>query len=50
MYADDTALFYDTAEGLQKTLNTLSSYTFKWKLSVNTEKTKIVVFRKGGKL
>jgi hypothetical protein len=31
-------------------LNTLSSYTSKWKLNVNTEKTKIVVFRKGGKL
>ena len=50
MYADDTVLFSDTSEGLQNMLNTLSSYTSKWKLNVNTEKTKIVVFRKGGKL
>ena len=38
----------ETVEGLQEMLNTLSIYTEKWGLSVNTKKTKIVVFRKGG--
>ena len=31
-------------------LDSLSSYTQKWDLTVNTNKTKIVVFRNGGKL
>ena len=49
MFADDMALFSTTREGLQAGLNRLSKYCLKWGLTVNTEKTKIVVFRKGGK-
>ena len=50
MYADDMILFSETIEGLQNMLNTLSIYTEKWGLSVNTKKTKIVVFRRGGRV
>jgi hypothetical protein len=31
-------------------LDSLSNYTKEWKLKVNVQKTKIVVFRNGGKL
>ena len=48
LYADDITLFSETAEGLQKALNLLSTYCQRWKLTVNTKKTKIMVFRKGG--
>ena len=49
MFADDMALFSTTREGLQAGLNSLKIYCLKWGLTVNTEKTKVVVFRKGGK-
>ena len=41
-------IFAETAEGLQKGLDILESYCNRWKITVNTEKTKIMVFRKGG--
>ncbi len=50
LYADDIIIFADSAEGLQNGLNILSDYCQKWKLTVNKEKTKIMVFRKGGRL
>ena len=50
MYADDTVLFSDTPEGLQNLLNSLQLYCNKWKLSVNIDKTKIVIFRRGNRL
>ena len=43
-------IFAESPEGLQKMLNTLHSYTEEWSLSVNIPKTKVVVFRNGGKL
>jgi hypothetical protein len=46
MYADDMA--DESVEGLQAMLDTLYNYTEKWKLSVNINKTKIVVFRNDG--
>ena len=48
MYADDIFIFSETITGLQTMLDTLYDYTSKWSLSVNINKTKIVVFRKGG--
>ncbi len=48
MYADDIVLMSETAEGLQQGLNILQTYCMKWKLTVNTLKTKCMVFRKGG--
>lgn len=50
MYADDTVLFSETEQGLQNMLDCIQQYTSKWKLKVNVDKTKIVVFRKGGRL
>ena len=44
LYADDAVLFSETVNGLQNALNALESYCKRWKLSLNTDKTKIVVF------
>ena len=48
LYADDIVIFSSDAEGLQNGLNLLELYSKRWKLKVNTEKTKVMVFRKGG--
>jgi hypothetical protein len=50
LYADDLILFARSAEGLQRSLDILSEYCAKWKLIVNTQKTKIMIFRKAGRL
>jgi hypothetical protein len=50
LYADDIALFSESRDGLQSGLYLLYDYCTRWKLSVNTEKTKIAVFRRGGRL
>ena len=50
MFADDTVIFSESREGLQEGLNSLYRYCTKWGLTVNVDKTKIVVFRKGGRL
>ena len=50
LYADDIVIFSYSAEGLQNGLNYLEVYCKRWKLMVNTSKTKIMVFRKGGTL
>ena len=50
MFADDMIILSTTVEGLQNGLNNLSDYCKKWGLTVNISKTKIMVFRKGGKL
>ena len=50
MYADDMVLLAETPEGLQTLLDSLSEYTHKWDLKLNTNKIKVVAFRNGGKL
>ena len=50
MYADDMVLFSETKEGLQEGLNNLHDYCSAWGLTLNATKTKVVVFRKGGRL
>jgi hypothetical protein len=50
LFADDAVIISDTKEGLQESLNNLEQYCLKWNLSVNIDKTKIIVFRKGGLL
>ena len=50
MFADDIALFSSTPSGLQTQLNNLYTVATSLGLSVNVNKTKIVVFRKGGHL
>ena len=44
MYADDTVLFANSIENLQRCLNGLKQYCDKWKLQVNVDKTKIIIF------
>lgn len=50
MYADDMVIFSKTKEGLQEGIHNLDSYCKKWGISVNTRKTKVVVFKKGGRI
>ena len=46
LFADDMVILAETPEDLQKSLNSLYEYCNKWSLEVNTEKTKVMVFRK----
>ena len=46
MFADDIVLLADTEKGLQESLNRLDKFCSNWDLSINIEKTKIVVFNK----
>ena len=47
---NDLVLISESKEGLQQHLNVLEKYCKDWKLSVNTDKTKVVIFNKNGKL
>ncbi|OWF46235.1 RNA-directed DNA polymerase from mobile element jockey [Mizuhopecten yessoensis] len=46
LYADDTVLFSETPDGLQLALNEFEQYCNTWKLTINSGKTKIVIFSK----
>ena len=50
LFADDAVLMSESKDldGLQLSLRKLESYCIKWNILVNTDKTKIVIFRKGG--
>ena len=48
LFADDVALLSTTPVGLQNQLNVLQSCCSRMKLCVNIDKTKVMVFRKGG--
>lgn len=48
MFADDIVLLSESAEGLQNSLNKLNIYCKKWKLTLNTDKTKVIIFNRGG--
>ncbi|MEW8542106.1 MAG: reverse transcriptase family protein, partial [Candidatus Thiodiazotropha sp.] len=50
LYADDIVLLSESPEDLQRSLNMFHIYCDTWKLSLNTTKSKVVVFRKGGRL
>ena len=50
MFADDLALLSDTISGLQQQLNILSDFCNDYKLKVNENKTKVLVFKRGGRL
>lgn len=47
LYADDTVLMSETEDDLQCQLHCFQMYCEKWKLQVNVEKTKIIIFGKG---
>jgi len=50
LYADDIAIFANSKDQLQTSLDLLLCYCNKWKPSVNTSKTKVMIFRKAGRL
>ena len=50
LYADDMAILSLSSEGLRNSLNRLYMYCNKWKIGVNTVKTKILIFSTSGKL
>ena len=50
LYADDLVLISESKEGLQKQIDTLHNYCKKWKLKINTKKTKSMVFNRGNKI
>ena len=47
LYADDTVLLGDTENNLQNSLNLYQNFCDTWKLSVNAQKSKVIVFSKG---
>lgn len=44
LYADDLLLLSETEEGLQTCIDSLQNYCQTWKLQLNTDKTKIMIF------
>ena len=50
LYADDAIMLAPSRESLQDGLNILHDYCDRWKLTVNTDKSKVMIFRKGGRL
>ena len=49
LYADDVLVFSETPTGLQSGINELQTYCERWKLTLNTTKSRIVVFCKGNR-
>ena len=49
MYADDIVLLSTSPQGLQTKLDILKQYCNDWCLTVNTNKTKVLIFNKAGK-
>lgn len=47
LYADDTVIFSDNDIDMQNALNSFKDYCDIWKLTVNVDKTKIIIFSKG---
>ena len=47
MYADDAVFFTKSAQTLQNMLDKLHSYSNKWGLKINIDKTRIMIFEKG---
>ena len=47
LYADDTIVMAESPKDLQDALNAVFEYCSSWKLTVNTSKTKVVIFSRG---
>ena len=47
LYADDTIILAESAEELQAALDAMQQYCTTWSLSVNVDKTKVVIFSRG---
>jgi hypothetical protein len=51
MYADDVVLLSTTDKGIQSCFDKfISKFAKDWKMTINTNKTKMLVFNKGGRL
>ena len=50
LYADDIVLSAHSPDELQSLLEILKNHCISWKLTVNTSKTKMNIFRNGGRL
>lgn len=48
MYADDLILLSTSRSGLQKCINGIKEYSDKWKMEINLNKTKTLIFNKKG--
>ncbi len=46
LYADDLVLLSPTEEGLQDSLNLLEDFCHSWALTVNLQKTRVMMFQK----
>ena len=46
MFADDLALFADSPAGLQHSLSILEQFCHQWKLNINAQKSKVLIFSK----
>lgn len=50
LFADDIIILSETKEGLQNALNKLHDYCLKWRLIINPDKSKVMIFNKSGRL
>ena len=50
LFADDIVIVSNSKNGLQNSLDKLHDYCVTWKLNVNINKTKVIIFNKTGKL
>ena len=50
LYADDIVIFANAPEELQNGLDILYDYCLRWKLTINVNNTKVMIFRKEGLL
>jgi len=50
LYAADIVIMSETEEGLHKGVLLLEEYCASWKLRVNCIKTKVMIFRKWGRI
>lgn len=50
MFADDTVVFGENIEGLQKGIDSVRDYCREWGITVNVPKIKVLVFKRGGKV
>ena len=48
LYADDIVILSETKERLQRCMKKLEIYADKWNMTLNSKKTKVVVFQKYG--
>ena len=49
LYADDLVILSPTEQGLQQSLSLLKQYCEEWPLSINIDKTKVMIFQKKSK-